>query len=386
MRKYILLLLTVLTFSNLSAQNDTNDLKISVLTCARGEMIYESFGHCAFRVQGDSGRIDRVYNYGTFKFNTPFFVLKFVRGFLDYYLSAYDYYRFYAEYKRDGRNVTELVLNLNAEDRQAIYDFLEWNALEENRYYKYNFLEDNCATRIRDCIKKVCGEKAVFPEGELIFTLRELINDRLTDMPWYRLGVNILMGLPVDRNANSNTAMFLPDFINLILKNTNIKENGIEKPIVSQDNDLLKFDTLVNRTTFSTYCSPVIVFWILFAIWAIFTVIEIKNEKIYRFWDSFFLFVVGLFGLIFIFMWFFTEHTVTAWNLNLLWAIPFHIVAAFKVRSKKMFWQKYFIITAVFTLLILIFSPIIPQHFDIAVYPILSMLVMRLTRLGLFRR
>ncbi len=386
MRKYLFLLLSAFMFLKVSAQSDTNDLKISVLTCARGQMIYESFGHCAFRVQGDSGRIDRVYNYGTFKFNTPFFVIKFVRGFLDYYLSAYDYRRFFLEYKHDGRDVYEQVLDLSAEDRQAVFDYLEWNALEQNRYYKYNFLEDNCATRIRDCIEKVCGNSVVFPNGKYDFTLRESINNRLVDMPWYRLGVNILMGLPVDRIADSRSAMFLPDYIFTILNETYLVSDGEKKKIVGQSNPLLKFETPVNRTDFTTHCSPALVFWILFVVWAMITIIEIKSGKVHRFCDSLLLFLSGLLGVVFIFMWFFTEHTVTAWNLNLLWALPSHLVAAFMTRSKKLFWQKYFIIASVFTLIVLISTPILPQHFDVGVYPIMCMLIMCMARLVFFRR
>ena len=66
------------------AQNSGNDLKISILTCAYGKEIYSAFGHSAFRVQSKSRRIDKVYNYGTFNYHQQFFVLKFVRGFLDY--------------------------------------------------------------------------------------------------------------------------------------------------------------------------------------------------------------------------------------------------------------------------------------------------------------
>jgi Domain of unknown function (DUF4105) len=42
-------------------------------------------------------------------------------------------------------------------EKQAIYDRLLDNLKEQNRYYKYDFLYDNCSTRIRDDIKYIRG-------------------------------------------------------------------------------------------------------------------------------------------------------------------------------------------------------------------------------------
>ncbi len=45
------------------------EAELSVITCGPGtEELYASFGHSAFRIQDIPNKIDRVYNYGTFRF------------------------------------------------------------------------------------------------------------------------------------------------------------------------------------------------------------------------------------------------------------------------------------------------------------------------------
>lgn len=387
MRRIFLIFALVLQCLAAVSQSAPNDLKISILTCAHGDEIYSSFGHCAFRATCPSRGIDKVYNYGTFNFRQPYFVLKFARGFLDYAVSAYGYERFCVEYIRDGRKVVEQDLNLSPEQIQAMYDFLEWNAREENRYYKYNFLEDNCATKIRDVIKNACGDNVVFPDSTYKFTLRHAINERIEEMPWFRLGITLLMGMPVERKANSMSAMFLPDYVYSTLADTKIRnQEGSMVPLVRQERVVIPADKPVDRTDWLTYMSPSLVFWLTFAALALATFYEVKNGTYHAGIDKTVLCITGLFGMLFMAMWFLTEHTVTAWNLNLLWAWPIHIVAAWYVRSNGAFWTKYFKAAAIITATLTIAGPIMPQHYDAAFYPILMILVLRLTRIAFCKR
>ena len=382
MKRLIIIAALLLQCMAVIAQDTSNDLKISILTCAQGKEIYAAFGHSAFRVQSQSRRIDKVYNYGTFNYNQPMFVLKFVRGFLDYAVSGYDYKLFCHEYVMEKREVREQTLNLTADQAQAVYDFLEWNALEKNRYYKYNFLEDNCATRIRDVLTNACGENIIYPDTTYSFTLRDAIDERIDDMPWFRFGITLLMGLPVDQKATAMTAMFLPDYVFNTAAETKIVKNGIEEPLVHRSGVVVRADKPVSRTDILTYISPALLLWILCAVWVWFTYKEIKRNTYHSGGDRALLFILGLFGILFVVMWFFTEHTVTAWNMNILWAMPTHVVAAWAVKSTKPFWKSYYKVTAIITGAMLIFAPVIPQHYDPAFYPILVMATMRLARIG----
>ena len=54
----------------------SNQAEISILTCSPGTELYSLFGHTAIRVYDPIKRIDEVFNYGTFDFQTPYFYLK----------------------------------------------------------------------------------------------------------------------------------------------------------------------------------------------------------------------------------------------------------------------------------------------------------------------
>ncbi|MBQ5404130.1 MAG: DUF4105 domain-containing protein [Bacteroidales bacterium] len=387
MRKILIILALIFNAFTLYSQNDVSDsLRISVLTCAEGKEIYASFGHCAFRVVDKKNDIDKVYNYGTFNYKQPYFVLKFVKGFLNYSLSAYSTRIFNYEYTREQRQVREQVLNLTPEQAQRLYDFLEWNALEENRHYKYNFLEDNCATKIRDIISEVCGNDFVYPDEVYDFSLRDQINCRITEMPWFRFGISLLMGLPVDKKADSYNIQFLPDFIYEILNKSEFLRDGKKVPVVSDDVILVKVDKKLKKADFLTYFSPFLVFSLIFAVWGVTTYYEVKKQKYNALIDRVLFVIVGLFGVLFFVMWFFTEHTVTAWNLNLLWAWPSHLIAAFFVKKQDGFWKKYFKTAAYVTALTLILGPFSPQQYDIAFYPVICIILLRLVRIGFCKK
>ena len=381
MRHLFIILISLFTITNATAQPDTNDLRISILTCGDGEQMYASFGHCAFRVRSQSRHYDRVYNYGMFNYRQKSFYLKFARGFLDYHVGVSDSPRFCIEYVRDGREIREQMLNLDNAQRQALFDYLEWNSLEENRYYRYNFLEDNCATRIRDIIERTCGTDVKLADIQYNESFRDMIHSHLTEMPWFRFSVDLLMGLPVDRKADSRTAMFLPEHVFTTLEKSTIVHSGASQPLVEESRILLAASA-ESKADFWTYCSPSMLFWLLFAVLALVTYYEIIKHRHHAWIDRVLLLVVGLFGLLFVVMWTLTEHTVTAGNLNILWALPTHIAAAFAVKSTKRFWKKYFLIAAAITLAVLVLSPILPQQFDVGNYPIMCMLILRLAFLA----
>ena len=373
------IVLCLATVQSLWAQPDTNDLKISILTCGDGEQMYASFGHCAFRVRSQSRHYDRVYNYGMFNYRQKSFYLKFARGFLDYHVGVSDFPRFCIEYVRDGREIREQMLNLDNAQRQALFDYLEWNSLEENRYYRYNFLEDNCATRIRDIIERACGTDVKLADIQYNESFRDMIHSHLTEMPWFRFSVDLLMGLPVDRKADSRTAMFLPEHVFNTLSQSRITHNGADEPLVVDSAVLLPANPDADKTDFFTIFSPSLLFWLIFAVLALVTYYEATHNKYHAWIDRVLLIVVGLFGFLFLLMWTCTEHTVTAGNLNLLWAWSLHLIAAFAVKRRTQFWFRYFAIAAVFTTAVLVLSPLIPQQYDVGDYPLMCILILRMS-------
>ena len=142
MKRILIIFLFASLYLGARAQDS---LSISLLTCSQGGDISSAFGHSAIRVKDIQHGRDLVFNYGTFSFNEPHFMLNFLRGDLNYFLSVSSFNQFKESYERAGRGITEQQFNLTPAQTARMYEFLLENYRPSNRYYLYDFLQDNCA-------------------------------------------------------------------------------------------------------------------------------------------------------------------------------------------------------------------------------------------------
>lgn len=339
--------------------------EISVLTAGSGSELYSSFGHSAIRVQDPTLGIDVVYNYGMFDFTTPNFYTKFTRGKLNYTLARQRFPYFLLGYEQEKRWVKEQVLDLSLDERKALFQFLETNYLPENRDYKYDFFYNNCATKIWDVLKDVYGDKLVFDANYLseLYTHRQLIHQNVPTNSWSGFGIDLALGSVIDDIATPKEHMFLPEFI---MKQINVAQLGA-KPLASKPEVLFDAEQVDNHPSF--FLSPA--FWVsvfLLAVLAL-TYLDFKNNTRRRWLDFILFFATGLAGLLMVFLWFFTDHTATAGNFNILWAFPLNLIVAFIAAKKRgpnwvakyaLFLSALLVITLILWLFgIQIFSPVL---------------------------
>ena len=371
------LLITLLLFLplNLLAQNDSCRLRISLLTASPGEDLYSTFGHSALRVTDSVSNTDIVYNYGTFDFDEPGFYIKFTRGKLMYYVSR-DYFESFKEsYQAENRTLTEQVLNLSCAEKQNVINLLNENLLPQNLYYKYDFLFDNCTTRLRDLVEKASNGKVHY--GVVLQTkktFRNLIHEYLdyNDKQWSKLGIDLLLGARTDAVMQPREVMFLPDYLMKTFDRSSIDSNAL----VSESQSLYKIK--YSPVPKENLTHPFFIFLSLFVLIAILSFS--KNGAIQRIlfsFDGFLFFVTGLLGILFLFMWIGTDHVMCENNYNLLWAWPTHAVAAFYIHSKKSFAKKYFLISAIFSLIVIGLWFALPQQMNVALIPIIGILILR---------
>ncbi len=368
----IIILLTSIIFSN--AQNLSENAQISLITCNPGNELYSVFGHSALRVKDYDQGIDKVYNYGTFDFNTPNFYLKFIKGDLNYQLSVYSMHSFMREYEATNRSVFEQVLILDSTEKEQIYNFLEYNAQPENKYYLYDFFFDNCATRIRDVFYNEYPDSIKLDAATYSsHTYRELIMPYLKPQPWSRFGINLVLGEVADKQASMHQSAFLPDYLSKVFAHAKLKGDALVEPVQT----LFKEENSDNKTPF--YELPIFVFSVLFILLAAITYFEIKYKKRYKLIDFLLFLSVGAVGLIIFLLWFATNHTAVVQNWNLLWAIPLHFFIAFWLfRKRKSFWLKYyFLLVSIGAFAVLCCWFIIPQQFDYAFIPIFLTISLR---------
>ena len=189
---------TLRTDSQTVAPNDS--VIVSVLTVSPGSRIYELYGHTALRVhEVRPGRhSDWVFNYGTFNFEQPNFIWRFVLGETDYELGVVPYALFYDTYVREGRGITELRLNLTPDEATRLVDALSENLLPQNATYRYSFFDDNCVTRAIRIIEASVSGKVVWEENVEKKSLRDLVHEFSAPNPWDEFGQDLLLGAETD--------------------------------------------------------------------------------------------------------------------------------------------------------------------------------------------
>ncbi|GAF02386.1 lipoprotein N-acyltransferase Lnb domain-containing protein [Saccharicrinis fermentans] len=348
--------------------------KISVLTCAQGDELYSAFGHSALRVYDAENNMDLVFNYGTFDFNTPNFYLKFANGKLDYILSVSQFKRFLAAYFKENRSVKEQVLNLSLEDKQSVFDALMENYRPENRYYKYDFFFDNCATRIVDII----GDHI---DGEIVFennsaqevSFRTYLHHYLSYSPWIETGLNLLLGLPADKIATRKESTFLPDFLLQAFDHAVIKSDSATSALVIEKRELLSLNT--PSSLHKTFYTPMFICSVILLVVLVLSFVLNSNILVYL--DRFLFFITGLVGILVAYLWFVTDHSVPANNLNILWALPTFVYLAFSKFNSK-FSKILIYIHLVCLCVFLLGWKFIPQAFPMATIPMALLLVFRL--------
>lgn len=374
MKKFFLRLLLFASLSGacISAlAQDSSHLRISLLTCSPGDELYSLFGHSAIRITDSNSVQDNVFNYGTFDFDDKRFYLKFIRGKLLYYISTESFSDFRDYYRATGREMTEQVLNLSAQEKISLYHQLLQNLKEENKYYKYDFFFDNCTTRLRDLIVSEKNPHPILPPVKPLNTsFRNAIHEYLDNgqQYWSKLGIDILLGAPTDHKMTASEQEFLPN--NLM---DALGRKGPE--IVSSQNKLY---TLGLEKSPEPWFTPMFLgIFILVGFIFLSRAKNIKLKIILSGLDALLFFCTGLIGCIILFMWFYTDHSMTKNNFNLLWAWPTHFVAAFFISSKRKVMHAYWLLTMLLLTLVLISWYFLPQQMNPALIPIVLVMIFR---------
>ncbi len=321
---FILLLGTVPGGNSLLAQN----YQISLLTCDPGEELYSAFGHNAVRVlDEDSGR-DIIFNYGTFNFDTPNFYVKFARGKLDYMLSVSTYDQFIMHYQYLQRSVREQVLDLSPEQTLRAVQFLQTNYQPENRFYRYDFFYDNCATRIRDMMEMVLGDQLKWNDNSNSpdKSFRDLIDEYVYPLPWADFGIDLALGSVIDQVATEREKQFLPDYMEEAFSEAIIVGDGPSRPLVKSTSTVLEIEVPLSQGSFF---NPYLLFWLIAIVGIVLTYIGFRNKRLYIGLDVALFAILGTVGIVISFLWFFTDHSATLYNWNILWAFPLHLVLVF---------------------------------------------------------
>ena len=357
----LLLLFGLFTSSQLVAQDSTKTaLQISILTCAPGEDVYTAWGHTAIRIIDSTKQTDIVYNFGSFDFNTPNFLIEFVKGNLNYFLSVDEFQNFIAEYQYFNRSIKEQVLILTNAEKIKWQNALQKNLEGNNRYYLYNFITDNCTTRVKDGLYQFTNYQV---PASNIKSFRTYVVEAPYQhgIPWIGLGIDVLLGAVSDQTPNALQAAFLPDLLfDQLAAQTEF--------IATTQNYTFTTAATVKPTDPVFYMIGLILVYLFVGKWNARWAVMIA-----RFLDVILLFIMGLGGLLLVYMSLFSKHTACHNNFNIAWIHPLYWIALVCYFIKPI-WAGYLgRLFLAATIGLIVISYWLPQSFSISVYLLMGL-------------
>ena len=373
--------------------NVSDSVRVSLLTCAPGSEIYSLFGHTALRYENPAKGEDWVFNYGLFSFDTPNFVLRFVKGETDYQLGVIPYRYFEGEYAMRESSVYQQELNLTDKEKENVIRLLRENYLPANRVYRYNYFYDNCTTRARDKVEQGIEGKVLYPESEKMCSFRSIVREYTAGHEWSAFGIDLCLGSEADELIDERKQMFSPFYMLEYARGAMIHRADTIVPLVKEEKLLLDFSSkdegVFEKDEDISLPSPwacALIWWVLtFVV----TALGIKNGKVYWLWDILLFGAQGLAGCIIAFLFFFSIHPTVGSNWLLmilnplpLFYMPFMIYKAIKGKT-----DVFHVINTMVLLLFIILMPIVQQKFNVTVLPLaLNLLTCSVGHLIIYNR
>ena len=300
LKKIILFLFIIVTVHLSFGQNIqlSKNTQVSVITCGTGNESYSLFGHTAIRVQDTDNGIDMVYNYGAFDFDTPNFVMKFIKGDLQYFAVAHSYTDFLEQYRYEKRSVYQQELRIPSPLKQQLYDNLTTSLASGESHYTYKFIDKNCTSMVVDILNSTLDTAAIVKKTDTDTSYRTILYPYFDGHFYEKLGTSVIFGTKVDRLG---TQIFLP----FELQKSLAKVSFQNQPLAPENKTLLEYKKETPRSWWNNAYTYVLFLGFI---------VLINNKKS----DLFYLSIMGVLGLFFVFVGFYSLHLELSNNYNAL--------------------------------------------------------------------
>lgn len=332
--------LLVILFVSLSAmvsRGTVADTVVSIVNVYPGPVFYELEGHTVLRIAFPDGR-DYAVSYGTFDFDSPNFLYRFVKGETDYYVSLIPWDYFVAAYAGQHRRIVEHVLDFTQSQKQLLTGLLEVNLRPENRTYRYNYVRDNCATRPLRMAELAAGDSIILGAAPFetapsaVPTFRNVMRHYHRNYPWYQFGIDLALGSGIDVPIDRRELAFAPAELDGQLDNATVGGRRLVRA-TSVVADFVP-DAAVEGPT-PWYLTPMAVCVLVLAVAVALTVRDQRRRRVSRWFDSLLFGAFGLAGLLLTFLIFVSVHEAVSPNWLYVWLNPLCLVPAIFIWLKK---------------------------------------------------
>lgn len=314
-------------------------ISVSLLTCERTDRyIYAMFGHSAIRIRDEASQMDQVYNYGTFDTSDPGFYFNFLHGRMKYFLSQTDYPTFLRSYIADEQSVTAQELQLTGAEKSKLISILQTQIKPENRSYNYDFIRQNCSTKIIDLLSESIGRDFDRSLSEVSRrqgpSIRELLGPYLKHNEFEMIGMNSFLGKQSDTLTNGALSLFLPDTLRKRIDQMQFRDRKFSGPV----NYLFKapLKATAPAPLLSTFFYGLNLFLLFPILAGLLT--DVRKYPVLKLtaslFSGFILLLLSFTGLLLIYLSIYSELDLMRHNFNVLWCHPFYPALFFRKTSK----------------------------------------------------
>jgi hypothetical protein len=331
-----------------------------LVTYGPGEIYWQRFGHNAIWIRDPQRGLDHVFNFGFFDFAQQDFMLRFLRGRMLYFSAAQPARDEIAAYMDENRSIRAQRLALSVTEKEWLTQYLLQEVRPENRDYRYDYYLNNCSTRVRDALDQALGGALSREFGRVPAAQTWRDHTRRLTAPdfWLYLGLEIVLGAPVDRPIDAWEEMFIPALLADAVADMEVASGTARGPLVLEDVTLfessLQTPAAEPRAWWPRYLLASLV--LLALAWILSRLLGPGLARaVARGW----LLVSGVAGLALLFLWFGTDHSVASLNLNLLVFNPLWLWPAFRGGANR----GVLPVVAGFSLLALVMPLFPPQQY-----------------------
>ena len=361
LKKTFCLALLLFSLSNFGQQFTLSEkAKASIITCDTGNESYSLFGHTAIRISDSINNLDVVYNYGAFDFSTPNFVAKFTKGDLQYFAVANSFSNFINQYTYENRSVFEQELIIPLAYKQKLFDNLNTSLASSESHYTYKFIDKNCTSMVVDMLNKTLDSEIIIKKTDTDKTYRSILYPYFDHFFYDKLGTSVIFGKKVDEYG---TRLFLPFELHKSLQQIQLENH----PICKESKAILEF----KKENPSSWWNNIYTYLLFLGL------ILVLNRKSIH---NLYFFVLGLLGIFFVFVGFYSFHQELANNYNVLLFNPTLLILLYFILTKN---KKWIINLSIFNILSLVIYLVIlfnKAHFLI-VLPLLLTSMVLLTKM-----
>jgi hypothetical protein len=211
-----------------------------------------------------------------------------------------------SQYTYEQRSVFEQELIIPAVYKQKLFDNLNSALASDERYYTYKFIDRNCTSMVVEMLNKTLESNIIFKKTDTDKTYRTILYPYFDNSFYQKLGTSIIFGKKVDEYG---TRIFLPFELHKSLQQIQFENH----PLCKKSKTLLEF----KKEAPSSWWDNFYTFALLLGF------IVVLNKKSI---DLFYVTTMGLLGLFFGFMGFYSFHQELAYNYNILLFNPLLLV------------------------------------------------------------